>query len=345
MLKKVIALSLILVAVVAASAVALSYRRPSPSSSAATTASGLEAKLLGTAWVQLDSQGKEADEELDFNATRYDDPAGVSYDFQEYLNKRPGESGYWKANGDTITVVGNLPDITYTGVSIVGDTLIMTDSSDGILLTFKNLHGATETPNASDDVTVLPTSAGQDQTFDYPTMYPVSDESSFSDQLAAYGAAGEIWLGPKSWTGEGIVGVDGGERVTLYPVGASATSSASRISYAKEPACVGCILSEAAPYFPAAMKEWKKSFDDPNGSEILAMPGLQITNTSSPNVVRYSLPASNGFFTVGIADYASADDGSDPFFAEARVTLPKGKEKLADFLLQDFITNRLETPE
>lgn len=100
----------------------------------------LENKLLDTAWIQLDPSGGDTDFEIDFRKTKENDPLHKSYDYQDYLHQRPGESGYWKVEDNIITVtahLSDLPPIIYTNVNIAGNILIMTDSDS--LIKFKRI--------------------------------------------------------------------------------------------------------------------------------------------------------------------------------------------------------------
>jgi hypothetical protein len=104
------------------------------------SSSNLENKLLGTAWIQLDPNGEETDFEIDFRKTKENDSHHLLYDYEDYLHHRPGESGYWKTENDTVTIIGTpstVPPIVYTNVKIIGTILSMTDS--GVVITFKRI--------------------------------------------------------------------------------------------------------------------------------------------------------------------------------------------------------------
>ena len=107
-----------------------------------TIVSNIENKLLDTAWVQLDQNGKETDFEIDFQKTKENDPLHKSYDYQGYLHQRPGESGYWKVGDNTITVIAypsDLPPTIYSDVNFTENILQMTDSLDDNKLKFKRV--------------------------------------------------------------------------------------------------------------------------------------------------------------------------------------------------------------
>ncbi len=100
----------------------------------------LENKLLDTAWIQLDPNGEETDFEINFQKTKENSPNHMFYDYQDYLHQRPGESGYWKAENNTITIIGNpsnLPPVIYSNVNITGNILSVTDSDS--IIKFKRI--------------------------------------------------------------------------------------------------------------------------------------------------------------------------------------------------------------
>lgn len=70
-------------------------------------------------------------------------------------------------------------------------------------------------------VTVLPTVDGiLDDSEVNNFVYPAKDTvyaDSMNSQIAAYGTAYKVWIGPKSWTGKGESGADGNTVASLYP--------------------------------------------------------------------------------------------------------------------------------
>jgi hypothetical protein len=181
-------------------------------------------------------------------------------------------------------------------------------------------------------VAVLPTGFGLP---DEPApTYPanISVEAPSELQLSAYGAAGQVWLAPGSWTGDGAVGADGNMVVQLYPVGTDGTSG-PHITYTVISSCVGCMLSSAAPYFPDALKQWNEEYNS-DGKNPVAVPiGLTVTNVTS-GLVTYALPSESGLLARGAAAY---NHGKAEGYEEVRVTLPPADERLAEFLLKYFI--------
>ena len=92
-----------------------------------------------------------------------------------------------------------------------------------------------------------------------PPTYPVTVTFQVPGrvQLAAYGAAGYVWLAPLLWTGSGAVGADGSEFIQLFPAGGS-REAGPRIESGAETGCFGCKVPDAAPYFREAMRAYNR---------------------------------------------------------------------------------------
>jgi hypothetical protein len=188
------------------------------------------------------------------------------------------------------------------------------------------LSGAVTLP-----VTVLPTGFGLPD-LPAPTYPPnVTVEAPPQLPLAAYGAAGQVWLAPRSWTGDGSVGVDGNIFVQPYPIGKDGTTG-PHITYAAIPACVGCMLSRAAAYVPDALRQWNEQFNSEGKNQVAVPDGLTVTKVT-PRLVTYALPHENDWLVRGAAFY---DTDGDAFYEEIRLTLPAADERLAEFLLKYF---------
>src|SRR5258708_3714266 len=52
----------------------------------------------------------------------------------------------------------------------------------------------------------------------YPKTVTLHVLQGFGNQLAAYGAAGQIVIAPKDWTGSGLMGATGGLSIDLHPI-------------------------------------------------------------------------------------------------------------------------------
>lgn len=182
-------------------------------------------------------------------------------------------------------------------------------------------------------VHVLPTSDGINGEGMYADKYPkrmsIRNAEAFADQIAAFGAAYHVWIGPKGWTGSAVVGVDGGTSVGLYPVGGSALSG-PHIEFAETPACMACMLDGAAPYFPRAKQEYNETFDAPLPP---APPGLRVYPLS-PTLVTYLLPDVGSLMVRGVVYFG---EGPNRFLEDAKFVLPHADAKLLHFLMQTFV--------
>lgn len=208
---------------------------------------------------------------------------------------------------------------------------------DQILSTFKFIDKSSITQTVTLKVTQLKTGFGiGGVTPTYPPSVTVSVPQSFSDQIDAYGVLHATTLiGPKGWTGDGMVGADGSSTANLYPVGGSAVNG-SRIIVRVDPACIGCIYDGAAPYFPKARQLAKEVFN----MDIPEEPDL-VSNFVTPQLLRYSLPnTSDGLEVNGIAYFTesvSPQLSAQPYFIGMEITLPPQQHDLAILLLDIFI--------
>ncbi len=90
--------------------------------------------------------------------------------------------------------------------------------------------------------------------YKYPANDTIYDPEGYREQLAAYGAAYEVYAGPKGWTGNGRYESGWGTTVVLYPPGGSDTTGPS-ITFRKiNSNCKACLWTTALRYFPEAVK-------------------------------------------------------------------------------------------
>lgn len=185
------------------------------------------------------------------------------------------------------------------------------------------------------NVQILPTSDGINGTGlfaeKYPKVIDVKDAAAFADRIAAYGAAYRVWIAPKGWTGSAVVGGDGSTLVTLGPVGGS-SKSGPRLRYVDSGGCAGCALSDAAPYFPSAMKKWKELFGYET-PEVLPR-GIKLIRIS-PTLAMYALPEANDLLGGGAVYFIPPDED---FFARAEFFLPDTDGKLLKFLVDTVVS-------
>jgi hypothetical protein len=180
-------------------------------------------------------------------------------------------------------------------------------------------------------VILLPTvDATEDDPYNYPKTFP----SPANADLAAYGAARNVWLGPREWTGEGSAATNGGKRLQLYPKGGDKPGG-PHIVYYSESSCIGCMLGHAAAYFPQALIEYNETYNDDGTNPPPIHPRLRVEQIG-PNMVAFMLPDSNGLSTHGIAYYRN--DSVETYFAEATFTLPSQQATLSETLAKAFIS-------
>ncbi len=191
-------------------------------------------------------------------------------------------------------------------------------------------------------VTILPTSDGIEGSGMYADRYPqnisVTAPKKIYDQLAAYGTAYQVRLAPKLWTGDGGSGVDGGSSIYLYPLGGS-MKFGPHIFYRGIPACIGCMVDAAAPFFSSATSSYNESVNQGYSNEITIPTGLQVTPISK-TLITYTLPNKNGLLTHGVVYYNPGNDTIDPYFTSAEFVLPENQTSLADFLSKAFIEDK-----
>ncbi len=188
-------------------------------------------------------------------------------------------------------------------------------------------------------VNLLVTSSGLlgDSLFadEYPDDIQFTCRPMFVDHISAYGGAFKVWIGPRDWAGSSSCGVNGNVGVDLTPVNRT-DSTGPYIHYWEIPACAGCILSAAAPYFPEAMRGWNRDFDQDGKIPIKVPHGLKFTWVS-PTLITYTLPNSKGLTVTGVAYYNGGGEDSDASFSNAEFVMPAKDSVLTSFLLKTFI--------
>lgn len=179
----------------------------------------------------------------------------------------------------------------------------------------------------------LPTSFGIPRaSITYPTSLRVLAPTEFAAEVAGYGVAGAVVVGPAGWTGVGRVGADGSVAFTLYPAGSSASAGPEMV-FQFDGACVGCAWGDASAYFPAVAQALPSAGTGPASTP---PPGLQ-TESLGPGLIGYSLAANPGLQTNGVAYTNLPETTSDPVFDDLQVTLPLAEHSLATVLLNAFV--------
>ncbi len=173
----------------------------------------------------------------------------------------------------------------------------------------------------------------------YPSSIPVVIPPSLADKIAAYGEAGYVFLGPKGWTGEGLVGADGNTSINLYP-SSDLSEKAPGVSIFIASTGTGVALDEATPYFSWVQMHWQELG---RGFPLGPSPaGIQI-NPISPHLVRFSFPNTpEGLERYGIAFSNAQDHQKDMMWAFERITvnLPSSQRDLGNFLIEWYSKDR-----
>lgn len=185
-------------------------------------------------------------------------------------------------------------------------------------------------------VSILPTTYGvPGATPAYPASIRVAVPASFAGEIAAFGVAGTVVVGPAGWTGSGQVGADGSVGFTLLPPGTT-PGSGSELVYRFDGACVGCAWGDASTYFPAVAEAAPSAAVGPASSPPA---GLQ-TEPLATGLIGYRLPDSSpGYQTNGVA-YTNLPTGTaNPVFESLQITLPTVQHALASVILNALVAN------
>jgi hypothetical protein len=167
----------------------------------------------------------------------------------------------------------------------------------------------------------------------YPKTYTLTKPNLYSSKIQAYGAIGQLWFGPRGWTGKAYEGADGSTSVFLLPKGGTENSD-PHISYIQIPGCHGCILNSAAPFFEEAREKLKKEYDtDPAELNSLVVSKL------SPSLVTYSYINSRGTKVYGVANYIVDEDEA---FYQAEFALTGSDEDMGKYMVQTVTKSLLD---
>jgi hypothetical protein len=237
--------------------------------------------------------------------------------------------------------------VTFAVVAMSG--LLASCSSSGIphpTSTPRSVPSRTSNPTASPSpettttlvllVSTLPTTFGvPGDTNTYPAAIRVAVPDSFSGQIAAYGVAGTVVVGPSGWTGSGQVGADGSLGFNLIPIGASPGTGPEMV-FQFDGACVGCTWGDASSYFPAVASAAPSAGFGPASSP---PEGLQ-TEPLGAGLIGYSLPGSTPAYQVnGVAYTNLPAPTANPIFENLELTLPSTDHTLATVILNALVAN------
>lgn len=188
-------------------------------------------------------------------------------------------------------------------------------------------------------VTVLVTNDAIEGPSSKASVYPKTVDLDWYDttatRIAAYGAAHSLWLAPRGYTGSGNAGADGSISVILYPQGGSGENP-PYVRYQAIPACVGCILSQAAIYFDNARADLLHTFDSTMLNMIRTPKGMVIQRISRTLTI-YTYQKSNTQIR-GVAYYSPMSDTSSGRFEQAEFALGADQKAMTDVLIRQYIS-------
>ncbi len=165
--------------------------------------------------------------------------------------------------------------------------------------------------------------------FTYPATFTLKD-TVLKDQLAAFGAAYKVWLGPKGWTARGAIGGEGDILVTLLPPNCHLLNG-PYIVYSDISSCKSCILHSAAQYFPEALTKYNAEYNKDNAKPVELPGGLQVKRIST-DIITYAKSWKKGVAIRGVVSYTESGH-----YYEAEFALPQQQSGLVDLLMNTFI--------
>ena len=126
-------------------------------------------------------------------------------------------------------------------------------------------------------------------------------------------------IGPRGWSCVASIAADGGAQLSIYTPGTKAPvffgsllgrSLATEVTVQQEPACEGCRLAMACPFFTSARRLFQKSFPGAGSLTICVRPSGEVI-TKSTNDLRYFKDAP------GAVGHAYPSGGPDRAFGVA----------------------------
>ena len=169
----------------------------------------------------------------------------------------------------------------------------------------------------------------------YPKTWTLNAFDTTATPIAVYGASDRLWLGPKGYVGSGATGADGSVVVRLYPPGGSDTS-APFVNYEAIPACQGCMMIAAAPYFETAKTDLLKNYDS-TFLDLVHIPSNLVIQKRSATLVTYTYQYPNRMQVTGVACYTS-ENNIGRNFQQAQFALGPNNKALTDVLVKQYIS-------
>ncbi|ENV46318.1 hypothetical protein P255_00457 [Acinetobacter brisouii CIP 110357] len=136
---------------------------------------------------------------------------------------------------------------------------------------------------------------------------------------------GQWILAPASWSRmEGYIGADGNTIMTI-----TSSDQKANLNLYDVPACVGCAMEAASPFFPEAAREYQRAFDIKLNT--LSTP-LHIVRANKKTVY-YQYQLKDQYQTNGVSKYRPDEDNP---YEEMSVTLPENQIAYARLMLNFF---------
>jgi hypothetical protein len=168
----------------------------------------------------------------------------------------------------------------------------------------------------------------------YPQTISIDVPPDCGGKIDAYGAAGEVLIGPKGWVGFCLVAANGTAHVDLRPKKGN-KKNGFRTSLTIGSQGLGSTLALAAPYFPWIMANWDKLMETEKSAAIAIR-----SNFLTPYLNRYEvLDAPPGEEVRGVVFSDAEKHAGDRYwsFFQIEISLPPGERPLAECLLNVFI--------
>ncbi|HTW10351.1 MAG TPA: DUF4850 domain-containing protein [Acidimicrobiales bacterium] len=184
-----------------------------------------------------------------------------------------------------------------------------------------------------------------------PHSQKVAVPTAAANRLAAYGDnQGEMFiLGPRGWACQASVGADGSDAISVYPKGEFHPGSgwpktAQAVTSEVIPACVGCILVQACPFFPSAERALQADFGKamacprrPARETVSRASATAVRFTDPPGVRGTGTPSGGPYPALGVVTYKPSTSKAAYGSWLETCTLPAGEQALCDGAIGEFL--------
>jgi len=176
----------------------------------------------------------------------------------------------------------------------------------------------------------------QSNAADYPKTIALDWFDTTATPVAVYGASQGLWMGPKGFTGSAATGADGSVAIRLFPQGGN-EANPPFVRYERIPACVGCMMSAAAPYFANAKTDLLNNYGSAM-PDMVRMPNELVVQKRSLTLVTYTYMEGSSSQITGVAFYSSPGDSTRGDFEQAEFALGPDNKALTALLLNRYIS-------